>query len=135
MLLFSGDSGNRAAIFVSLGLVFAGALSAQMTIAGYNGLTVSASSNGIWSMSIPNPAWQFRGATGATVYNLRIDSGADNLGIYQEIAFDYSISSSGRSASIRAYSGRPAVVFSVTWNNTSSNTSPFPLFTSWPGNL
>src|SRR5439155_25194325 len=85
--------------------------------------------------SLANPAWQFRGATGATVYNLRIDAGADNLGTYQEIAFDYSISSSGRSASIRAYSGRPAVLFSATWNNTSSNTSPFPLFTSYPGNL
>jgi hypothetical protein len=110
-------------------------LNAQLTINGFSGLTASLSASGAFSVNIPGPQWQFLGSLGNTPFNSRIGTGTDNLGAYQELAFDYSIGPGNRSGSIRTYAGRPLVMFAVTHNNASANSSPFPLFNSQPGNL
>jgi hypothetical protein len=119
-------------------LVFLAASSlghAQLTISGYNGLTASLSTTGSFQISIPNPGWQFGGNAGAAAYDSQIASGTDNLGAWQELAFDYTIGSSSRSASIRAYANRPIVMFAVTYNNASPNATSFPVFSAYPGGL
>jgi hypothetical protein len=64
--------------------------SAQLTINGYNGLTASISSN-TYSLSIPHAGWLLAGTLGSLALNSRIGSGSDNLGSYQELAFNYAV--------------------------------------------
>src|SRR5580658_9836620 len=112
-------------------LAFTASASAQITASGFNHLTASVSSNGSWSVTAPGPAWQWSGATGAPVSSGRTDTGTDNLGGFQELVFNYAIGASSRSASIRVYSARPLVLFSITYNNTAANVSPFPVFNTY----
>ena len=88
--------------------------------------------SGVWSVSAPNPGWGFGGSLGTKAVASYIDSGTDNLGGYQELAFSYTISGSSRNASIRVYAGRPIVLFAVTYANAAANASPFPAFTTYP---
>jgi hypothetical protein len=110
----------------------AGAASAQMTANGYSNASASMANNGAWTVSIPGMNWKFAGTLGATALAPHINTGTDNVGAYQEVAFSYSVSTSSRSGSIRVYAARPVVSFNVTYNNFTSNTSPFPVITSWP---
>lgn len=120
---------------VSLVLAFASGASAQLTIYGFNNLTAQVSPKGTFLISIPNPAWQFSGTVGAPITNSRIGTGTDNLGGYQEIAFDYVAGATNRTASIRTYPSRPMILFAVTYTDYSANILPFPVFSSYPKNL
>ena len=106
-----------------------------LAISGYDGVAVSLSSNGSYRIALPDSGWQLAGNAGAAIYNSRIANGTDNLGVWQELAFDYQITSSSRSASIRVYADRPVVMFQVTYNNDSPNVTPFPIFSAYPGGL
>lgn len=116
-------------------LVLCASADAQLTINGFNGLTASLSANGAYSVFVPNPGWQFAGSLGASASNSRTASGTDNLGAWEELAFDYAAGSSSRSGSIRAYTGRPVVLFNVTYNNASPNAAPFPSLNQPPNLL
>ena len=71
--------------------------------------------------------WQFGGNIGHTLSQLGVASGADALGHYSEIGFDYSVETA-RHGAIRSYSNRPAVLFSITYTQASPNSAPFPTF-------
>jgi hypothetical protein len=120
---------------LGLAVAFASAGSAQLTVTGFSGLTASVSTTGSFSVSIPNPAWSLGGTVGSPTTNARIAAGADNLGAYEELDFDYLAGASSRYASIRVYQNRPEVLFSVTYLNGSANSAPFPAFGSYPNNL
>ena len=105
---------------------------AQVTARGFNNVSASVSGNGSWTVSVPTAGWQFGGALGANALAPHVNNSSDTLGAYQEVAFTYSISSSSRTASIRVYSDRPLVLFTVTYNNASANTAPFPTVSSYP---
>jgi hypothetical protein len=122
-------------VVVLVVLAAATCANAQLTVSGFNGLTVSLSSNGIYSISIPNPALQISGNLSAVPSNSRIATATDNIGAYQELAFDYAAAASQHSASIRAYSSRPVVVFADTYNNASPNVTAFPVFAQPAGLL
>jgi hypothetical protein len=113
-------------------LVFAGRSSAQLSIAGYGGSTISVWPDGRYAVNVQDKNWTFSGATGTGISNARIINGADNLGPYQEIRFDYAIGPSLRTAGIRAASLRPVVLFSLNWANDAPNSSPFPVFQQYP---
>ena len=114
----------------SLGL--ACSASAQLIAEGKSGVRASVSSNGSWSVYVPNPSWNFTGQLGAGTRSLRNNRGTDQLGAFEEVAFEYSVGSSSRSASIRVYPESPVVLFLVTCSAACPNTSPFPTFSSWP---
>jgi hypothetical protein len=103
----------------------------QITASGYNGVTASFSASGAWSVSVPAQRWLFAGSLGASAAS-HMDSGNDNLGSYQEIAFSYSISGNARAASIRLYAARPVVMFFAIYNTASANQAPFPTISSYP---
>ena len=75
------------------------------------------------------------GNVGTSASDARIGTGTDNLGAYQELAFDYIAGTATRSASIRAYGNRPLVMFALIYTTGSANTSQFPVFSTYPGNL
>lgn len=120
---------------LSLVVAFAGTSSAQLTISGLNGLTASLSTNGSYSLNLPVAGWQVGGFLPGHPSSSTIVTGSDNLGDYQEISFNYSTGASNRYASIRAYTGRPMVLFAITYLNGSANTAPFPAFSSYPSGL
>lgn len=86
-------------------------------------------------MTMPNLSWSFSGNIGAPLDHLQTGTGADGLGGYSEISFDFA-AAGGRHASIRNYLDRPGILFSL--SNPSSgtpNTFAFPSFTRFPQNL
>ncbi len=113
-------------------LSFACAASAQISANGYNSASVSITNAGAWSVSIPGMGWRFAGSLGATALAPHINTGTDDLGAWQEVAFSYSIGTSSRSGSLRVYAARPIITFNSTYNNFSANTAPFPTITTWP---
>jgi hypothetical protein len=121
----------------ALGLLFAfsAPVSAQLTISGFSRLSASVSAVGTYSLTLPVNGWQLGGSLPGRPSNSRIESGTDNLGPYQDIAFDYTMGASNRTASIRAYKTRPLVMFSVTYLNASGNTAPFPSLSTYPNGL
>ncbi|HWF11932.1 MAG TPA: hypothetical protein VG297_25865 [Bryobacteraceae bacterium] len=116
-------------------LAFGGAASAQLTISGLNNLTASFTPAGAFSVTFPGVAWQVGGTLGARPSNSIIATGADNIGAYQEIAFDYASGASSRSGSIRAYTNRPLVMFAITYLSGGTNAAPFPVFSTYPQGL
>lgn len=123
---------SRRRCVSALLLVLASPAIGQVTARGFNNVSASVATSGAWSLSVPSTGWQFAGTLGANALVPHINSATDNLGAYQEVAFAYSIGSSSRAASIRIYSARPLVLFSVTYNNAASNASPFPTISSYP---
>jgi hypothetical protein len=125
---------RNSLLFLTIAL-FAGSAQAQLSVGGYQGLSVSVSPSGTFSVSLPASGGNWGGSTGAKVSNSHIVSGTNGLGSYQQIAFNYSAGASSRSASISVYQNRPLVLFAVTYNNNSANATPFPTFSSYPAGL
>lgn len=126
----------KSPVLLALGIfvAFSGNVSAQLTITGFNNLYASFSASGAYSITLPVTGWQIGGSIAALPSNSRIVSDTDNVGPYEEIAFDYAAGSSHRTAFIRAYSTRPLVMFTVNYLNGSVNALPFPSL-SYPQGL
>ena len=111
--------------------LFTGSAFGQIAASGYEGVTASVATSGAWSVSVPAQGWRFAGSLGASAA-AHVDSGTDNLGAYQEVAFSYSISGNARTGSIRLYPNRPVVMFFAIYNSASANQAPFPTISSYP---
>lgn len=105
-----------------------------VTIAGSGGLTVAVDSGGSYEVMVPGLNWRFHGSVGAQLANVLASTGADSLGAFQEVAFDFQ-SGAPRHASIRSYTERPAVLFTVSCITEAANTFSFPNFSDFPRNL
>jgi hypothetical protein len=112
-------------------LSLAASLQAVTTIQGARGLTVSVDPSGSYDVTFAAPAWRFGGEIGLPLANLRVSNGSDGIGAYAEIAFDYALDTT-RHAGIRAYQDRPAVLFSVEYQDAAVNAAPFPVLTRFP---
>jgi hypothetical protein len=78
--------------------------------------------------------WQFSGTVGAAAANVIVNSGADSVGTYSEIAFDFQRDVT-RHATIRGYWNRTAVLFTVSQSVASYNTIAFPSFSGYPAGM
>ncbi|HEY0754598.1 MAG TPA: hypothetical protein VGD98_11590 [Ktedonobacteraceae bacterium] len=99
-----------------------------------SGLTVYVDLNGTYIISMQTPGWRLSGSVGYPLTHISVNSGSDRLGNYREISFTYQ-GRVARSSSIRSYGSHPTLLFSTTYLNNSSNTEPFPVFTSYPKDL
>jgi hypothetical protein len=86
----------------------------------------------VWSLFAPAQNWTFSGSLGTNAQSTHADSGTDNLGIYEEIAFAYTIQGTPRAAAIRLYPNRPVVLFFSIYNATAANAAPFPTISTYP---
>jgi hypothetical protein len=136
LLRLPGRKCTVASIFLAISLLvtIGNALGAVTSISGANGLTVSVNSLGSYSILVESPAWQFGGNIGVPLANVTAQQGADAMGPYAEIVFDYSLDAP-RHAGIRAYLNHMAVLFSTTYNGPAANIAPFPALTQYPQNL
>jgi hypothetical protein len=80
--------------------------------------------------------WAFTGRLGYSASNLSISNGQDRLGAYRELHFDWR-HPLALSGTIRTYSDRPVVLFSVTSKEPLSDGTAirFPRFTEFPKDL
>ena len=125
----------RARVFSYLLVVASIPTANAISIGGANGLTVAVDSGGIYTVTTLDPAWSFSGSIGANLTNLQTGSGADSLGTYSEITFDFQ-TDVPRHAAIRTYWDRSAVLFTVKLPSSgAANTFTFPNFTQYPHNL
>jgi len=88
-------------------------------------------SNGIYSVNFASPAWTFTGYLAQGLTNRTINSGADNIGAYSEIAFNYT-SAVPHVAGIRLYNNSPVVTFNDTMLAAGANDLAFPHWTTYP---
>jgi hypothetical protein len=105
-----------------------------VTIAGAGSLTVSVDSGGSYEVLVPDLNWRFSGAIGFPLANIVVSTGADSLGAFQEVAFDFQ-SDAARHAAIRSYTESPAVLFTVNCLSPAPNSFSFPSFSGFPPNL
>lgn len=99
-----------------------------------SGMTVHVDMNGTYTIRTQSPAWTFSGSLGYSLEHITVNNGTDTLGSYREITFTYQ-GKVARVSSIRAYGSRPTLLFSTTYLAKSSNSEPFPAFTTYPQNL
>ena len=106
-----------------------------VTIVGSGNIAVTADPSGSYSVTVPDLAWNFTGSVGVPLNNLQTGSGADALGGYSEISFDFE-AGAARHASIRTYMEYPDVLFTVSYPSSgAANTFAFPNFAQFPRNL
>src|ERR1019366_5469685 len=106
-----------------------------VTIVGSGNISVTADPSGSYSVTVPDLAWNFTGSVGVPLNNLQTGSGADALGGYSEISFDFE-AGAARHASIRTYMEYPDVLFTVSYPSSgAANTFAFPNFAQFPRNL
>jgi hypothetical protein len=125
----------RVLRFTGLLAALGAAIPAQVTVTGFSGVSASLQANGNWSVFVPAQSWTFSGSLGANAPGAHADSGTDDLGSYQEIAFAYSVSGNPRAGAIRLYPDRPVVMFFAIYNSyagVAPNTAPFPAIRSYP---
>lgn len=98
------------------------------------GLTVTVDPSGSYDIELPSPAWDFGGQIGYPLSNLTVSSGADNVGSFSEIAFDFQ-SDVLHHGAIRSYWDHRAVLFSLSHSAATANTLSFPNLTRYPKGL
>jgi hypothetical protein len=92
------------------------------------GPEVNVDPNGRYEVRFTSLAWTFAGDVGRPLRNIRSNDGADGVGVFHEVDFDYAARSSG----IRAYRDTPAVLFTTTYVSAGPNSEPFPVLKSLP---
>src|SRR6202011_1738339 len=110
------------------------AASAATAMGGAGGLTVSVDSGGSYDVFVPDLQWHFTGNTGAPLVNIVVAPGADAVGSYSEISFDF-VSDAIRHAAFRSYGNHQAVLFTVLYPSAAPNTFSFPNWNQFPRNL
>jgi hypothetical protein len=106
-----------------------------ISIVGANNITVTVDVSGTYSVTVPDLSWSFSGSVGAPLTNLQTGSGADALGGYSEVSFNFH-TDAARHASIRSYHDRPQVMFAMSNPaSAAANTLTFPNFAQYPRNL
>ena len=102
----------RTTLFATSLLALAIPAQSAVTIVGSGNIAVTVDPSGSYSVTVPDLAWNFIGRVGAPLNNLQSGSGADALGGYSEISFDFQ-AGAARHASIRTYMEHPDVLFTV----------------------
>jgi hypothetical protein len=120
-------------LFATLILSLPASAWAAETISGA-GLTVTVDPSGSYDIVLANPAWDFGGQIGYPLSNLTVASGADAVGSFSQIAFDFQ-SDVAHHGAIRSYWDHQAVLFTLSNSAAGSNAISFPNLTRYPQGL
>lgn len=74
------------------------------------GITVTVDPSGRYAIAVQDPAWTFGGEIGSPLTDLEVNQGMDNIGEFQEIAFNYTVGASPQQGT-RAAAARQGAVF------------------------
>ncbi|MBW8863717.1 MAG: hypothetical protein JF609_02120 [Verrucomicrobia bacterium] len=95
------------------------------------GVSLVVGSNGIYSVNFISPAWIFAGNLVQGLTSRAVNHGADNIGAYSEITFNYT-NAVGHAASIRLYNDSPVVLLTDTTLQVGPNDLVFPQWVNYP---
>jgi hypothetical protein len=95
------------------------------------GIEVTFEPDGRYLISTGIPGWKFSGSINQPVAAMVIHEGTDHVAAYREIVVDYDQTGS-KQASIRLYSGKPVVLFTIKYLQAAGNTTVFPTLDSYP---
>ena len=108
-------------------------MSSTTTIQGAQGLVVSLDISGNYDIKVTSPAWHFAGTVEHPVSNVTVTSGLDDVGPFNEVAFDFT-ATIVRHAAIRTYANRTAVLFTLSYPNGGPSYC-FPALAQYPSGL
>jgi hypothetical protein len=111
--------------------VSGGGVGGTSSAAPPSGARISIDAQGRYTVTFPRPAWTFGGSVGVAPSHVTNGTGSDRLGAYSEVTFAYA-DPAAKTAGIRAYLGAPVVLFTVSYDAASPNTSPFPKLSTVP---
>jgi hypothetical protein len=95
------------------------------------GITINVAGDGTYTIQFADPAWTFSGTVNGGAKNIRANSGRDEAGGFQEIAFDER-AKPARHFAIRTWTGRPGVLFTQVVTTACANPDAFPRFSTFP---
>jgi hypothetical protein len=95
------------------------------------GIEVTFQPDGRYLISTRIAEWKFSGSINQPVAAMIIHEGTDHVAAYREIVVDYE-QEGLKQASIRLYSGKPVVLFSIKYAQAAGNTAMFPKLDSYP---
>ena len=104
------------------------------TVAGAGGITAAVDPGGSYDVWVANPGWHFGGNIGVPLSNVGAITGADAVGPYSEISFDFQTDAT-RHGGVRAYANQPLVLFTMTYPSAAPNTFSFPAWSQYPQNV
>jgi len=110
---------------------------AELVIEGAGGIVATIEpESGRYEVRSGQLNWAFSGRLAESASNVGIKRGRDRLGAYRELYFSWR-EPAPFEGSIRTYSGRAVVLFSITAKEPMSNAAAlrFPRFTTFPGGL
>jgi hypothetical protein len=107
------------------------AATSPISITNSGGVSLVVGSNGIYTVTFASPPWRFTGYLAQNLTNRTINSGADNIGAFSEISFNYT-NAVHHAASVRLYVNSPIVLLSDTTLATGANDLAFPRWLNWP---
>jgi hypothetical protein len=120
------------ACVVSL-LLFDAASARAVVISNSAGVTTSFDATGAYVITSVSALGNFGGSVGQPASNIAVNSGADNLGSYAEISFNYTSSNNAAHlGAIRQYNNQAVILFTDTYLSPSTNDLNFPHFTNYP---
>ena len=89
------------------------------------GIAINFEPDGHYSISTAIAGWKFTGSLEQPPNAIVVKEGSDRVAAYQEILVDYE-RAGPKQASIRLYSGKPVVLFSIKYLRAADNTAVFP---------
>ncbi len=129
----AANSGGESANSSEVSATTAG-LPGAVAITNSIGASVVVGANGIYQIHFAAPVWVFLGNLALVLGNRTINSGADTIGGYSEITFNYT-SAVAHAAGIRLYNNSPVVMFNDTTLATGTNDLAFPHLITYPMNF
>jgi hypothetical protein len=99
------------------------------------GFTLSISPDGAYSIAYQLSGWVFGGVANDPLQQLSRASGADRIGPYNEIVFQFAEGGTPKQAGIRLYLQKPVVLFTVRFLRAGNNHRAFPHLSSHPAGL
>ena len=129
-------TGLRAAMAVLPLFSLAPAVQAASLPPSASGVAVSVDeATGNYTITDRAPAWTFTGSVGAPLSAVKTTAGRDNVGAYQEIAFQWQSGQPDHQpykGTIRRYAARPVLLFSLTAQKAAAKMgTDFPNFTTF----
>ena len=129
---------RRLILCLGLGLLLppTALVAKTVSVTSAAGITVQLNdSSGRYEIRTQRPDWKFAGTLGKSARNVIAESGADRLGAFQEIRFDWQ-AGIPLTGSIRIYDSRPVALFAVECVQAADEMPVvFPRFTSFPAGL
>jgi hypothetical protein len=125
---------SRTLVLTILVLLFSADADAITISESVTGMTASVYQDGTYVIYVQDPSWTFSGSLSGPPQHAQQSTGADGIGTYDEITFQF-VGGTPMQGGIRLYRSRAVVLFTLRLLAAGSNNGMFPSLTSYPAGL